>query len=41
MCRRFTQRADSKKMTKEFKVAEVTAVEARHNISPTQDVLAV
>ena len=41
MCGRFTQRADSKKIAKEFKVAEVPAVEARYNIAPTQDVLAV
>lgn len=41
MCGRFTQRADSKRIAKEFKVAEVPAVEARYNIAPTQDVLAV
>jgi putative SOS response-associated peptidase YedK len=41
MCGRFTQRADSKKIAKEFKVAEVPAVEARYNIAPTQEVLAV
>jgi putative SOS response-associated peptidase YedK len=41
MCGRFTQRADSKKIAKEFKVAEVPEVEARYNIAPTQDVLAV
>lgn len=41
MCARFTQRADSKKLAKEFKVAEVPAVEARFNIAPTQDILAV
>jgi putative SOS response-associated peptidase YedK len=41
MCGRFTQRADSKKIAKEFKVGEVPTVEARYNIAPTQDVLAV
>jgi putative SOS response-associated peptidase YedK len=41
MCGRFTQRADSKRLAREFKVAEVPAVEARYNIAPTQDVLAV
>ena len=41
MCGRFTQRADSKKIAKEFEVAEVPAVEARYNIAPTQEILAV
>ena len=41
MCGRFTQRADSKRLAKEFEVAEVPAVEARYNIAPTQDILAV
>ena len=41
MCGRFTQRADSKKLAKAFEVAEVPPVEARYNIVPTQDVLAV
>jgi putative SOS response-associated peptidase YedK len=41
MCGRFTQRADSKRIAREFEVAEVPAVEARYNIAPTQDVLAV
>jgi putative SOS response-associated peptidase YedK len=41
MCERFTRRADSKKISKEFKVADVPAVEARYNIAPTQDVLAI
>lgn len=41
MCGRFTQRADPKKIAKEFKVAEVPAMEARYNIAPTQDILAV
>ncbi len=41
MCGRFTQRSDSKRLAKEFKVAEVPAAEARYNIAPTQDVLAV
>lgn len=41
MCGRFTQRADSKKLSEAFGVTEVPAVEARYNIEPTQDVLAV
>jgi putative SOS response-associated peptidase YedK len=41
MCGRFTQRADSKRLAKEFKLTEVPAVEARYNIAPTQEVLAV
>jgi putative SOS response-associated peptidase YedK len=41
MCGRFTQRADAKRIAKEFKVVEVPAVEARYNIAPTQEVLAV
>ena len=41
MCGRFTQRADSKRIAKEFKVTEVPAVEARYNVAPTQEVLAV
>lgn len=41
MCGRFTQRSDPKKLAKEFKVAEVPDIEARYNIAPTQDILAV
>jgi putative SOS response-associated peptidase YedK len=41
MCGRFTQRADAKALAKAFEVAEVPAVEARYNIAPTQDILAV
>jgi putative SOS response-associated peptidase YedK len=41
MCGRFTQRAGSKRIAREFKVTEVPAVEARYNIAPAQDVLAV
>jgi putative SOS response-associated peptidase YedK len=41
MCGRFTQRANSKRIAKEFKVAEAPTTEARYNIAPTQDVLAV
>ena len=41
MCGRFTQRADSKKIAKSFGVTEVPAVEARYNVAPTQDILAV
>jgi putative SOS response-associated peptidase YedK len=41
MCGRFTQRADAKRIAREFRVAEVPAVEARYNVAPAQDVLAV
>jgi putative SOS response-associated peptidase YedK len=41
MCGRFTQRADAKRIAREFKVAEVPAVEARYNVAPMQEVLAV
>ncbi|MGB7925118.1 MAG: SOS response-associated peptidase [Pyrinomonadaceae bacterium] len=41
MCGRFTQRTDTKKLAKEFKVAEIPAMDQRYNIAPTQDVLAV
>jgi putative SOS response-associated peptidase YedK len=41
MCGRFAQRSDPKRLAKEFKIAEVPEVEARYNIAPTQDILAV
>jgi putative SOS response-associated peptidase YedK len=41
MCGRFAQRADPKRLAKEFKVAEVPGVEPRYNIAPTQDILGV
>jgi len=41
MCGRFAQRSDPKRLAKEFKVAEVPQVEARYNIAPTQEILAV
>lgn len=41
MCGRFTQRSDSKQLAKAFEVGEVPSVEARYNVAPTQDVLAV
>ena len=41
MCGRFAQRSDPKRLAKEFKVEEVPNVEARYNIAPTQDILAV
>lgn len=41
MCGRFMQRADEKALAKAFEVAEMPAVEARYNIAPTQDILAV
>jgi len=41
MCGRFAQRSDPKRLAKEFKVEEVPQVEARYNIAPTQEILAV
>jgi putative SOS response-associated peptidase YedK len=41
MCGRFAQRSDPKRLAKEFKVAEVPEIEARYNIAPTQEILAV
>jgi len=41
MCGRFAQRSDPKRLAKEFKVAEAPQVEARYNIAPTQEILAV
>ncbi len=41
MCGRFAQRSDPKRLAKEFKVSEVPDIEARYNIAPTQDILAV
>jgi putative SOS response-associated peptidase YedK len=41
MCGRFAQRSEPKRLAKEFKVAEVPQVEARYNVAPTQEILAV
>lgn len=41
MCGRFAQRSDPKRLAKEFKVAEVPQSEARYNVAPTQEILAV
>ncbi|MCA1564431.1 MAG: SOS response-associated peptidase [Acidobacteria bacterium] len=41
MCGRFARKSDPKRLAKEFKVAEVPQVEARYNVAPTQDILAV
>ena len=41
MCGRFAQSSDPKRLAKEFKVAEVPQVEARYNVAPTQEILAV
>jgi putative SOS response-associated peptidase YedK len=41
MCGRFAQRSDPKRLAKEFKVVEVPQVEARYNVAPTQEILAV
>lgn len=41
MCGRFAQRTPPKRLAKEFQVAEMPPIEARYNIAPTQDILAV
>lgn len=41
MCGRFAQRTSPKTLAKQFKVSEVPSVEARYNIAPTQNILAV
>ena len=41
MCGRFARKSDPERLAKEFKVAEVPQVEARYNVAPTQDILAV
>jgi putative SOS response-associated peptidase YedK len=41
MCGRFAQRSNPKRLAKEFKVTDVPDIEARYNIAPTQEILAV
>jgi putative SOS response-associated peptidase YedK len=41
MCGRFTLRAPADRVKREFRLEEVSSVEARYNIAPTQSVLAV
>ena len=41
MCGRFAQSTSSKKLAKEFQVAEVPDMEPRYNIAPTQEILGV
>lgn len=41
MCGRFTQRQQASSLKKEFGVEEVPGVEARFNIAPTQNILAI
>src|SRR5215211_4939508 len=41
MCGRFTLRAPAERVKREFQLREVASTEARFNISPTQNVLAV
>ncbi len=41
MCGRFALRTPVKTLAKEFKVTEAPSVEARYNIAPTQNILAV
>ncbi len=41
MCGRFAQRTSPKTLAKQFQVKEVPNIEARYNIAPTQNILAV
>lgn len=41
MCGRFAQRRSPKTLAKQFQVTEVPNIEARYNIAPTQNILAV
>jgi putative SOS response-associated peptidase YedK len=41
MCGRFTQRKPVERIKREFRLEEAPSVEARYNIAPTQDVLAI
>ncbi len=41
MCGRYAQRTSPKTLVKQFKVSEVPSIEARYNIAPTQNILAV
>lgn len=41
MCGRFAQRRSPKTLAKQFQVTEVPDIEARYNIAPTQNILAV
>ena len=41
MCGRFAQRADPKRLARQFKVEVVPEIEPRYNIAPAQDILSV
>ncbi len=41
MCGRFTQRTPAERVKREFQLEEVPSIEARYNIVPTQNVLAI
>src|SRR4051812_30295235 len=41
MCGRFTQRKPAERVKREFRLEEAPSIEARYNIAPTQDVLAI
>lgn len=41
MCGRFTQRKPAERVKREFQLEEVPSIEARYNIAPTQDILAI
>lgn len=41
MCGRFTQRKPTERIVKEFQLEEAPKIEARYNIAPTQNVLAI
>ncbi|HEX8143775.1 MAG TPA: SOS response-associated peptidase [Pyrinomonadaceae bacterium] len=41
MCGRFTLRQPAERIAREFQLEEIPALEARYNIAPTQDILAI
>jgi putative SOS response-associated peptidase YedK len=41
MCGRFTQRTPAERLKREFQLEEIPPIEARYNIAPTQNILAV
>src|SRR2546421_66090 len=41
MCGRYTLRTPAERLKREFGLRELPPIEARYNISPTQDILAV
>jgi putative SOS response-associated peptidase YedK len=41
MCGRFTQRKPAERVKREFQLEDIPSIEARYNIAPTQDILAI